>query len=258
MMISRNKGSRFPSAGHTETGCTTMGLKYRNELKFMINYHQYFTIRQRLKALMKRDEHAGPNGEYHIRSLYFDDIGNKALDEKLGGVSDRVKYRIRIYNMEDKVIHFEKKIKKNEYIAKVKESLSRSMVDELLHGNMEILNVPDKPLFAEVYDEMKHRLLRPKVIVDYVREPYVCANGNVRITFDKELRSGLGSTDLFDTELGAVRALDENFIILEVKFDEYLPGYIRDALQMEGLQRQSASKYVICRKYIKMNSWEDQ
>ncbi len=235
-----------------------MGLKYRNELKFMINYHQYFTIRQRLKALMKRDEHAGPNGEYHIRSLYFDDIGNKALDEKLGGVSDRVKYRIRIYNMEDKVIHFEKKIKRNEYIAKVKESLTRSMVDELLHGNIEILNVPDKPLFAEVYDEMKHRLLRPKVIVDYVREPYVCANGNVRITFDKELRSGLGSTDLFDTELGAVRALDENFIILEVKFDEYLPGYIRDALQMEGLQRQSASKYVICRKYIKMNSWEDQ
>jgi hypothetical protein len=236
----------------------TMNLKYRHELKFMINFHQYYMIRQRLKSLMQRDEHAGPDGEYHIRSLYFDEIGNKALDEKQGGVSDRVKYRIRIYNLQDKVIHFEKKIKKNEFIAKVKESMTRSMVDELLQGNIEVMNVPDKSLFTELHYEMKNRLLRPKVIVDYVREPYVCRNGNVRITFDKDLKSGLNGTDLFDPQLGAVRALDENFIILEVKYDEYLPGYIRDALQLEGLHRQSASKYVICRKYIKMNSWEDQ
>lgn len=235
-----------------------MSLKYRHELKFMVNYHQYFMIRQRLKSLMQADEHAGPSGEYHIRSLYFDDIGNKALEEKQAGVSDRIKYRIRIYNLQDEVIHFEKKIKKNDYIAKVKESLTRGMVDELLNGNMEVLNIPGRPLFAELYDGMKHRLLRPKVIVDYVREPYVCRNGNVRITFDKDLKSGLHSIQLFDPELSAVHALDGGLIILEVKYDEYLPGYIRDALQMEGLHRQSASKYVICRKFIKMNEWEDQ
>lgn len=87
----------------------TTPLKYRNELKFFVNIHQYQIIRQRLRNLVNYDQHAGPGGEYHIRSLYFDDINNKALYEKLAGVRDRVKYRIRIYNVTDDTIHFEKK-----------------------------------------------------------------------------------------------------------------------------------------------------
>lgn len=232
-------------------------LKYRNELKFFINQHQHFIIRQRLKGLMEQDAHVGPTGEYHIRSLYFDDINNTALHEKLGGIRDRAKYRIRIYNESDQVIHFEKKIKFRDYIAKVKVPLTRSMYNDIISGNFEVLNEPDNPLMMELYNQMTHKLLRPKVIVDYVREPYVCHNGNVRITFDKELRTGLHATDIFDPKLEPVRALDTNQIILEVKYDEYIPEYIRQALQLEGLNRQSASKYVICRKYLKTNTWED-
>ncbi|MBB3110807.1 hypothetical protein FHS18_002874 [Paenibacillus phyllosphaerae] len=232
-------------------------LKFRHELKFFINYHQFYTIRQRLKNLMLPDKNVGPTGEYHIRSLYFDDMHNTALHEKLGGVRDRKKYRIRIYNVEDKIIHFEKKIKKGDFIAKVKESLTRDMYESIMAGNYEVLNRPDKPLMMELYNEMKHNLLRPKVIVDYVREPYVCHNGNVRITFDKELRTGLHATDIFNKELDPVRAIDDNLMILEVKFDEYIPDYIKIALQLEGLNRQSASKYVICRKFLKFNTWED-
>jgi hypothetical protein len=126
-----------------------------------------------------------------------------------------------------------------------------------MEGDYEVLNVPGKTLLLDMYDQAKHRLLRPKVIVDYVREPYVCANGNVRITFDKELRTGLHATDIFDKELETVRALDNDFMIFEVKFDDYIPEYIRAAVQNEGLVRQSASKYVICRKFLKENSWED-
>ncbi|MCB8815282.1 polyphosphate polymerase domain-containing protein [Desulfosporosinus shakirovi] len=233
-------------------------MKYRHELKFFVNFHQYYTLRQRLKNLMEQDEHVGPTGEYHIRSLYFDDIGNKALAEKLGGISQRKKYRIRIYNLEDKVIHFEKKIKNGDYIAKVKESLTREMTDNILAGDYQGLKNPSNPFLLELHNEMAHKLLRPKVIVDYVREPYIQPQGNVRITFDKDLKSGLQRTDVFNQELSMVRALSENHIILEVKYDEYLPSPIRNVLQLEGLQRQSASKYVICRKYIKLNSWEDQ
>ncbi len=207
---------------------------------------------------MQHDEHVGPTGEYHIRSLYFDDIGNTALAEKLGGVRQRKKYRIRIYNLDDKVIHFEKKIKNGEYIAKIKESLTREMTDNILAGDYQEFKNPNKPFLMEWHNEMTHKLLRPKVIVDYVREPYIHPNGNVRITFDKDLKSGLHRTDLFSRELSTVRSLSENQIILEVKFDEYLPSSLRNALQLEGLQRQSASKYVICRKYIKLNAWEDQ
>ncbi|MFB9326720.1 polyphosphate polymerase domain-containing protein [Paenibacillus aurantiacus] len=231
--------------------------KYRHELKYMINHHQFYTIRQRLKNMMRPDENVGASGEYHIRSLYFDDLHNSALHEKLGGVRDRKKYRIRIYNVQDKVIHFEKKIKRGDYIAKVKESLTRDMYEAIMRGDYGVLNRPDKPLLLEIYNQVTHNMLRPKVIVDYIREPYVCHNGNVRITFDKELRTGLHATDIFDPELKPVRALDDHLIILEVKYDEYLPEYIRMALQLEGLNRQSASKYVICRKHLKTNTWED-
>lgn len=208
-------------------------------------------------GLAAYDEHAGHSGEYHIRSLYFDDIDNTALHEKLGGIGDRRKYRIRIYNKQDSLIHFEKKIKKGDYIAKIKEPITRNMVDSIIAGNIEVLNVPDKPLLLELYHEMRHRLLGPRVIVDYIREPFVCRNGNVRITFDKELRTGLHAVDLFDKKLQVVPAIDDNLIILEVKYDEYIPEYLRAALQLEGLTQQSASKYVICRKYLKTNSWED-
>lgn len=233
-------------------------VKFRHELKYHMNYHQYQIVKQQLKHVLKKDKHAGERGEYHIRSLYFDDIDNKALHEKLGGVIDREKYRIRIYNISDKVIHLEKKIKFNDYVAKVKERLTRDMVDSILNGDYEVLNVPEKPLLYEMYREMKYNLLRPKVIVDYVREAYVAHEGNVRITFDKQLKSGLNAVDIFNRELGMVPAFDQPFMVFEVKYDEYLPEYIRLALQTEGLHRQSNSKYVICRKLLKFNTWEDQ
>lgn len=87
-------------------------LRFRHELKFMINRHQYYILRQRLQGLARHDEHAGQSGEYHIRSLYFDDIDNSALHDKLGGIRERRKYRIRIYNRRDDLIHFEKKNQK--------------------------------------------------------------------------------------------------------------------------------------------------
>ncbi|THF79986.1 polyphosphate polymerase domain-containing protein [Cohnella fermenti] len=233
-------------------------LKFRHELKYYVNYAQYLTIRQRLRNLISQDANASEQGEYHIRSLYFDDIDNKALHEKLGGVRDREKYRIRIYNKSDKTIHLEKKIKFNDYISKVKASLTREECDRLIAGDYSVLEGSTHPLKKEVRDEMKYHLLKPVVIVDYVREAYVCQQGNVRITFDKNLRTGLNSVDLFSEELPTVRAYDDEYFLLEVKYDEYFPEYIRQAIQMEGLIRQSNSKYVICRKLLKFNTWEDQ
>lgn len=233
-------------------------LKYRHELKYYMNRGQYEIVRRQLSGIMKRDKFAGENGDYHIRSLYFDDIDNKALHEKLGGVRDREKYRIRIYNRSDKVIHLEKKIKLNDYVTKVKESLTREMCDRIIAGDYEALNVPDKPLLLEMHYEMKNRLLRPKVIVDYEREAYTAYAGNVRITFDKRLRTGLNRIDLFNPDLATIPAFDDDLIVFEVKYDAYLPEYIRTAVQTQGLYRQSNSKYVVCRKLIKFNSWEDQ
>ena len=132
------------------------------------------------------------------------------------------------------------------------------MANNILANDYQELKSTSKPLLMELYYEMTNKILRPKVIVDYVREPFIHPNGNVRITFDKDLRSGLHSTDLFCRDLNMVRALSESFIILEVKFDEFLPNPIRNALQLGSLHCQAISKYVICRKFIKLNSWEDQ
>ncbi|QMV41200.1 polyphosphate polymerase domain-containing protein [Cohnella cholangitidis] len=233
-------------------------LKYRHELKYYMNPYQYQVMKRQLRHLLRLDKHAGAAGDYHIRSLYFDDIDNKALHEKLAGVRDREKYRIRIYNRSDKVIHLEKKIKFNDYISKVKEPLTREMYDSILAGDYECLNDPAKPLLAEMYYQMKNKLLRPKVIVDYVREAYVCGAGNVRITFDKQLKTGLNRVDIFDPHLSMINAFDDDITVFEVKFDEYLPEYVRTAIQTGGLVRQSNSKYVLCKKLIKFNSWEDQ
>jgi hypothetical protein len=233
-------------------------LKFRHELKYYVNHYQYEIIKRQLRNLLQLDKNSGSAGDYHIRSLYFDDLENKALHEKLAGVRDREKYRIRIYNYSDKIIHLEKKIKFNEYITKIKESITRAMFDSILAGDYEVLNRPDKPLLMEMHSQMKNRLLRPKVIVDYVREAYVSPTGNVRITFDKKLQTGLNQVDIFDPNLSMINAFDENFIVFEVKYDEFIPEYIRTAIQANGLVRQSNSKYVICRKLLKFNSWEDQ
>lgn len=233
-------------------------LKFRHELKYYVNYHQYYLIRQRLRFLMKQDKHADENGEYHIRSLYFDDAENIALQEKQGGIKNRYKFRIRLYNKSDKVLHLEKKIRKNTMIAKEKVAISREILDRLLINDYTVLENESSPLLQQVYYEMKNRLLRPKVIVDYVREAYVVKTGNVRITFDKDLRTGLNGIDPFDPNLYPVKVIDDPFFILEVKYDEYIPNYIRDGLQLNGLVQQSASKYTICRKFTKANSWEDQ
>lgn len=233
-------------------------LQFRHELKYYVNYHQYYLIRHRLRHFLKQDRHANENGEYHIRSLYFDDVENKALQEKQAGIKNRHKYRIRMYNKSDRIIHVEKKIKRNTFIAKQKASIDRYTLERLLVNDYTVLKRFESPLLKELHYEMKNRILRPKVIVDYVREAFVVRTGNVRITFDKDLRTGLNKIDPFDPKLRPVKALDEPVYILEVKYDEYIPNYVMDALQLNGLQQQAASKYTICRKYIKSNTWEDQ
>ncbi|HIW31994.1 MAG TPA: polyphosphate polymerase domain-containing protein [Candidatus Paenibacillus intestinavium] len=235
----------------------SQSLCYRNEFKYFISPHQRFIITQKLKGILQLDQHVSEEGEYHIRSLYFDDVQNTALYEKLGGIRDRAKYRIRIYNKSDNIIYFEKKIKFRDYIAKLKEPISRAMYDHIIAGNYEVLKESDTPLLLEIYNQMKNQLLRPVVIVDYVREPYVSRYGNVRITFDKQLRTGLNNINVFDPNLKPIAALDDERIILEIKYDKYLPQPIQAALQLEGVHRTSASKYVICRKYNKANNWED-
>lgn len=222
-------------------------MKYRHEWKHEINYADMLTLRARLSAVMKRDEHA-VNGIYHIRSLYFDNLYDKALREKIDGVNIREKFRIRFYNGDTSFIVLEKKSKINGLCAKESCSITEEEAQKIVDGDFLWMNTSEKPLCMELYSKMLSQGLKPKTIVDYTREPFVFAPGNVRVTLDYDIRTGMFRTDFLNPGTFTLPA-GESPIILEVKWDEYLPDIIKDAVLIPGRQTTAFSKYEQCRIY---------
>lgn len=222
-------------------------MKFRHEWKHEISYGDMLVLRQRLGAVMKRDEHA-KDGKYFIRSLYFDNAADKALREKLDGVNDREKFRIRYYDMDPSLIHLEKKSKRNGLGSKESAELTAAEAQAIVDGDWEWMGTADRPLVQELYAKMRAQGLRPKTIVDYTREPFVYAPGNVRVTLDYDIRTGLRATDFLNPNCVTVPAGDST-IILEVKWDEFLPSVIRDIVQLENRHTSAFSKYATCRIY---------
>lgn len=220
--------------------------KWRHELKYFINYPDWILLRSRLSMAAKPDPHAGIRGDYHIRSLYFDDYWQSAYEEKEMGILLRRKYRIRLYNHEDKAIHLERKSKYGQYIWKQSAPLTREETDAILEGRYQFLLKSPHNLLKEFYFECTSRILRPRVVVDYNREPYVMEAGDVRITFDKHVQAGMGSFKVFDPALPTVEVLPGDTMIMEVKFTAFLPRIIKNLLPPRSSELTAASKYVLC------------
>ena len=228
---------------------TIRNMPLRHELKYNITPAELSVLRGLLAPLLRPDPNGGRKNEYLIRSLYFDTYDDQALEEKIAGVGMRKKYRIRIYNFSDRVIKLECKHKLGDLISKQSISIPRSLADQLIAGDPEGLQRMKHPLLHDVYREMKTRLLRPTVIVDYIREAYIHEAQEVRITFDKHLRTGLFSSDMFNPLLPTFPVFDDPVEILEVKYDEFLPSYLQSVLSGITAQRSTVSKYVWCRRY---------
>lgn len=220
-------------------------VKYRHEIKHDITASDMITIRQRLKAVAEADAHA-IDGKYLIRSLYFDTPGDKALYEKQDGVSRRQKFRIRYYNGDKSVIHLEKKCKVGGLGHKVSANLTAEQAQSIVDGNIEWMKDSEVDLLRELFSRMTSERLAPKVIVDYTREPFIYRPGNVRVTLDYNIRTGLGCTDFLDTECITVPAA-KGICVMEVKWDEFLPEIIRDIVQLPHCRSSSFSKYEACR-----------
>ena len=198
---------------------------------------------------MNKDPHGDSNSRYHVRSLYFDDIHNSGYYEKLNGVGKRKKYRIRIYNLSNSVIKLERKGKEGQYTQKESELISEDLCNNLLTGNIDSLMNYNSALVSDVYIQMKTLLLKPCVLVDYLRETYIHPIENVRITFDMELRSGLYAYDLWDANAPLLNVMDPKFMIMEVKFNRFLPTVFSNILTELNSERMSISKYLLCRKF---------
>ena len=222
-------------------------MKYRHEWKHEISYMDMLTLRSRLSAVTKRDAHT-IDGKYFIRSLYFDNATDKALREKIDGVNKREKFRIRFYNHDTSVIHLEKKSKINGLGVKESAPLTAQEAQAIVDGNYEWMIKSEEPLINELYTKIITQGLRPKTIVDYTREPFVFPAGNVRVTLDYNIRTGLRCTDFLNPDCVTIPAGNAP-IILEVKWDEYLPDIIKDIVQLPSCRSGAFSKYATCRIY---------
>lgn len=221
-------------------------MKFRHEIKHEISFSDMLIIRHRLNAVAYPDPHT-VNGKYHIRSLYFDTLGDKALMEKINGMSRREKFRIRYYNGDTTVIHLEKKSKIDNLGNKQNAPLTAEQAQSIVDGDIEWMIHSEFPLIRELYSKMQTQDIAPKTIVDYTREPFIYPAGNVRVTLDYHIRSGLRCTGFLNLDCVTVPISDS--IILEVKWDEFLPDIIRDAVSLADRREGAFSKYAACRIY---------
>ena len=228
----------------------TTKAQYRHELKYFISQGEYTLLSGRLKLTMELDPNARENGgDYFIRSLYFDDPLDSAFREKMRGNDYRDKMRLRTYNMGQDGGKLERKHKKESYIYKQSLSLSRPECDMLLAGSYRFLLQRQEPFAHEMFREFTTNYIKPVVLVDYDREAYIYPYQDVRITFDKNLHTGMRDTRIFEPSLPTFPVLEEYDMIMEVKFNGHLPAYIRDLIQCGAHSRSAISKYCMCRKY---------
>ena len=222
------------------------GRKFRHEFKYYINYSDYLAVKSRVKHVLKPDPNGDEKGEYFIRSLYFDDIYDSALFEKNFGVNIRRKYRIRIYNYSNSTIKLERKSKVNQYVCKESDKLTLEEYYSALNNNLPVINT-DNEVRKDFFIAVKSKLLRPKVIVDYDREAFISNISDIRVTFDKDLRVAYSSNDIFNKNIATQNIIPLPTMIMEVKYNEFLPDSIRDMLRVEARDLSAISKYVFCR-----------
>ena len=228
-----------------------MGYKtrFRHENKYRIGYGQYLCIRGRLRAICRPDPHANEDGTYLIRSIYFDNMDDKALSDKVVGLSCREKFRIRYYNDNLDYVSLEKKQKINDLCKKVECGLTKDEVCDIISGDRAFMKEHPSELVRELYAAMMTQGLRPKVLVSYKREPYIYGPGNVRVTFDSSIRTSVYSTDYFGSIRDISATDDANMMIMEVKYDDFLPDIIRTIVNEGNIIQQSFSKYEACRRF---------
>ena len=224
-------------------------ITYRTESKFMLSYGAVETIRSRLRATIPMDEHS--NGKaYVVKTLYFDSYAETALHQCLDGDAARTKYRLRYYNNDLSLIKLEKKIKIGTRGYKLSALVDLDEAKQLIRGETHCTDTRTEQVFRDFSIAYKTELLRPKIVMDYLREAYVFGVENTRITIDYHMRTYLGSIDFVETFFGdhqVSREEDRTKFLLEVKYNRFLPAAIGSLIQVGEAGRTSNSKYQLGR-----------
>lgn len=227
-------------------------MEFRHEYKFILSVSQSLILRERMAGIMKRDAYGGELGSYEIRSVYFDDYEDTCYRQNEAGTDPRSKYRIRIYNASDRRMVLEKKIKQNGMTKKRQQDLTKEQYELLMTEEGAFIGGAfhdNPPLVQELLLFKQTRRMQPKVIVAYERTPFTEAAGNVRVTFDDGISSSNDFDGFFSEKLHKRPIMPVGKTLMEIKFDEFLPSYIKEALEVGRLTQTTFSKYYLCRRY---------
>lgn len=223
-------------------------MKYRHEIKYIISKSSAEILKQKLKTIMEVDKNSyNKDNTYLIRSLYFDDPQSTAYYEKLNGVEFRKKYRIRIYNKQDDFIRLECKYKHNNMTSKESVLISKDICSKIINGSIDDIDITKDNILKRFIIDMKTKKLAPSVIVDYKRLAYTYPVSEVRVTFDSQIKSGIYNYDLFDEDTSYTSVIDDDYLVLEVKYNEILPETLAIILSTISLNREAYSKFATCR-----------
>ena len=223
--------------------------EFRHELKYIFTEAQLACIRNRIAPVMQLDRNVGADGTYRVRSLYFDDYEDTCFYENENGTDPREKFRIRMYDYKTDAIHLELKRKEKGKTKKMSCAITRELCQDIIDRKPLDIKRIDAPIYRKFCLQVQTRLLQPKVIVEYDRVPYIYQNGNVRVTFDKNVRSSKQYQKFLEERISARPIMPTGSHVLEVKYDDYLPDFIYRGVQVENLQQTAYSKYYLCRKY---------
>jgi hypothetical protein len=230
----------------------------RYELKYYLNDVQTEGLQVQLSYLMDLDAYCKNQEGYRVRSLYFDSIDDECLYEKQSGILQRKKIRLRTYGSEaDDTVKFEIKHKNGQLVRKDSVTLDKDEAKEICEGNYALLLNHDNPIMNSIYTTFMSGVYKPKVIVEYIRVAYVLPVSNIRVTFDKHLRSNINHLDLFSSVKDSMPVVLEGKQILEVKYDQFFPGYLKRILSSVSAERMAISKYTLARRFHKTHKWED-
>ncbi len=221
---------------------------YRHEVKYYMNKNYAYEFTEVIKKLMKKDNYSGDKGEYFIRSLYFDTYNNSDYYNKIIGVPERKKIRLRLYDIESKEVKLEIKNRYGPYMMKETVTISRDDASDLITGNSDNLLAYQSRTANSVYRYMHDTQYRPTLLVDYEREAYTYPFDNIRITLDKNVRVNTYDFNLFDNKVNMLPVLDADIYILEVKYDNMIPYFLLNLISSIPSLRQSISKYCLGRE----------
>lgn len=222
-------------------------MKYRHEYKYVIEARQEAILRVRAGGVLQPDRHAGDAGSYLVRSAYFDDCFDSCLNDNLLGAEPRSKFRLRYYGDDPGTIRLEKKSKQRGMTQKELCPITQAEAESFLSGAYPTVE-PEMPLLKQrLFTEVMQRALQPKSIVTYERVPFVYPGGNVRVTFDRMLSSSNETERFLSGDYLTRPVFSVGQSVLEIKWDELLPPFIKETLQLENLQWTAFSKYYMCR-----------